>query len=353
VLSEAEFQERLHFEQKRTERSRRSLVLMLVNSTKLMDSASPEVLDKIVATVLETSRETDIKGWYRNGLVFGAIFTEIDPGSERLVVNLLGARTAEVLVKSLGADQASSIEISLFAYPDTAGQADEGPMRHPDTTAEDERKQWSLRIKRAIDVTGSLALLGLLSPLMTLIAVLVKLTSRGPVFFRQQRVGLHGKTFTFLKFRSMRCASDPAIHERFVRRFITDPAVSEQADGAGRPVYKIKDDPRVTGIGRLLRRTSLDELPQLFNVLQGHMSLVGPRPPIPYEVECYDIWHRRRFLAVKPGITGLWQVTGRSRMKFDEMVRLDIRYAKTWSLGLDLWILLQTPRAVIQGDGAY
>jgi exopolysaccharide biosynthesis polyprenyl glycosylphosphotransferase len=326
---------------------------MLLDCTKVSANLSDGRAEKVAAVVTETSRETDIKGWYRDGAVLGVIYTEIEPVSKLPVVHLLGARTAEVLSRLLGAEAASQIEISLFVYPDAAGQVNGSSIRHPDSIAEDKGRQWLLRIKRVIDVGGSLALLGILSPLMALIAVLVKLTSQGPVFFRQQRVGLQGKTFTFLKFRSMKSASDPSIHERFVRRFITESKDLEPARGDENAVFKIQDDPRVTRVGRILRRTSLDELPQLFNVLRGDMSLVGPRPPIPYEVDCYDLWHRRRFLTVKPGITGLWQVTGRSRMRFDEMVRLDIRYAKTWSLGMDLKILLRTPRAVIWGDGAY
>jgi lipopolysaccharide/colanic/teichoic acid biosynthesis glycosyltransferase len=118
-------------------------------------------------------------------------------------------------------------------------------------------------------------------------------------------------------------------------------------------VFKLTNDPRITPIGRLLRRTSLDELPQFLNVLKGQMSLVGPRPPIPYEVDCYEAWHKRRLLTVKPGITGLWQVKGRSRTTFDEMVRLDLQYARTWSLWLDLKIILKTPGAMVSGDGAH
>jgi lipopolysaccharide/colanic/teichoic acid biosynthesis glycosyltransferase len=146
--------------------------------------------------------------------------------------------------------------------------------------------------------------------------------------------------------------NDPRIHQDFVARLISGGGDGEQGDANG-GFYKIKDDPRVTALGKFLRKTSLDELPQLFNVLKGEMSLVGPRPPIPYEVEAYDIWHRRRFLEVKPGITGLWQVKGRSRTKFEDMVRLDLEYARTWSLGLDFKILLETPRAVFFGGGAY
>ena len=145
--------------------------------------------------------------------------------------------------------------------------------------------------------------------------------------------------------------NDPKIHQDYVKQLISGKEESKRDASGG--VYKIKNDPRVTPVGRFLRKTSLDELPQFFNVLTGEMSLVGPRPPIPYEVEAYDIWHRRRFLEAKPGITGLWQVEGRSRTKFDEMVRLDLRYAKTWSPWLDIKILLRTPGAVLRGDGAY
>jgi lipopolysaccharide/colanic/teichoic acid biosynthesis glycosyltransferase len=144
----------------------------------------------------------------------------------------------------------------------------------------------------------------------------------------------------------MYLANDESIHREYVTRFITQTGFQTQ-----NKVYKLKNDPRITSIGRLLRKTSLDELPQFLNVLWGDMSLVGPRPPIPYEVNCYNTWHKRR-LAIKPGITGLWQVHGRSRVPFDGMVRLDLEYAATWSLALDLKILLKTPWAVLIGDGA-
>jgi lipopolysaccharide/colanic/teichoic acid biosynthesis glycosyltransferase len=162
-------------------------------------------------------------------------------------------------------------------------------------------------------------------------------------------VGQYGHRFEFLKFRSMHVGNNNAIHKEFVKNLITGAAES----AAQNKVYKLTNDPRITPIGHFLRRSSLDELPQFFNVLTGQMSLVGPRPPIPYEVEVYEMWHRRRLLAVKPGITGLWQVQGRSRTTFDEMVRLDLQYARTWSVWMDLRILLQTPRAMVSGDGAH
>ena len=185
------------------------------------------------------------------------------------------------------------------------------------------------------------------------IAAAVKLTSKGPILFRQQRVGQYGQKFTFLKFRSMHAANNSAIHQEYVKRLIAGAPGSEQDSSDGQGVYKLKDDPRITKVGRFLRKSSLDEIPQFLNVLAGQMSLVGPRPPIPYEVEVYEIWHKRRLLAVKPGITGLWQVTGRSRTTFDEMVRLDLRYVKSWSLWLDIKILWHTPRAVLTGSGAH
>ena len=143
--------------------------------------------------------------------------------------------------------------------------------------------------------------------------------------------------------------NDSTMHKDFVTRLINGETSSSDTPG----VYKITNDPRVTPFGRFLRKTSLDELPQLLNVLKGEMSLVGPRPPLPYELEHYDVWHRRRILEIRPGLTGLWQVSGRSRTNFDDMVRLDLKYAAQWSLWLDLKICLQTPKAVIFGDGAY
>jgi len=151
----------------------------------------------------------------------------------------------------------------------------------------------------------------------------------------------------------MRVSNDASIHREYVKRFIAGQAGTAAANGEQKTVFKITNDPRVTWIGKFMRRTSVDELPQFWNVLKGEMSLVGPRPPIAYELEAYDLWHRRRLLEAKPGITGLWQVEGRSKTTFDEMVRLDLRYSRTWSTLLDIKILLQTPRAVFSGDGAY
>ncbi len=217
--------------------------------------------------------------------------------------------------------------------------------------------------KRVMDVVGSMLILAILSPVLLIVALAVKLSSKGPVFYSQQRVGQYGKPFTFIKFRSMYVGNDSRIHQEYVAKLIAGEAERHHAsvdnggngsgNKAGAGVYKLTNDPRITPVGSFLRRTSLDELPQLVNVLRGEMSLVGPRPAIPYEVAKYQTWHRRRVLEVKPGITGLWQVNGRCRIGFDEMVRLDLRYAKAWSPWFDLKILLRTPRAVFLGEGAH
>ncbi len=222
------------------------------------------------------------------------------------------------------------------------------PCSIPDLVSHDKSRSFLLGVKRVFDVVLSIGFLITIAPLFLFIALAVKFTSKGPIFFRQNRVGQFGKTFTFLKFRSMYVNNDSAVHREYVTKLI-----AESAAAGGKGVFKLTNDKRITRIGTFLRKTSLDELPQFINVLKGEMSLVGPRPPIPYELAAYQTWHRRRVLEVKPGITGLWQVTGRSTVCFDEMVRLDLRYATTWSPILDLKILLLTPMAVIKGSGAY
>jgi exopolysaccharide biosynthesis polyprenyl glycosylphosphotransferase len=206
-------------------------------------------------------------------------------------------------------------------------------------------------IKRASDIAGGAAAAIVLAPFWLAAAILIKIDSRGPVFFRQERVGMDGRIFLCYKFRTMHAGADDRVHrEAYSRNIAGDPAAN--AGDGEKPVYgKVKDDPRVTRVGRWLRRSSFDETPQLINVLKGDMSIVGPRPPIPYEVERYDPWHRKR-LDMKPGITGLWQVSGRSRLTFGEMVKLDLFYIENWSLWLDLKIVLLTLPAVWRGDGA-
>lgn len=215
------------------------------------------------------------------------------------------------------------------------------------------------RLKRALDIAGSVGLLVGLSPVLAACAIAVRRSSPGPIFFRQERVGLDGRTFTMLKLRTMYVDADSSVHEEYVKRYIAGEAQAAHAtrgtspsngNGASSQVFKLVGDRRVTRAGRWLRKLSLDELPQLFNVLRGEMSLVGPRPPLPYEVEQYRP-HARQRLRAKPGITGLWQVSGRNQTTFDEMIDLDISYIDRWSIMLDLQILLRTFPVVLFPDG--
>jgi exopolysaccharide biosynthesis polyprenyl glycosylphosphotransferase len=204
-------------------------------------------------------------------------------------------------------------------------------------------------LKRTFDLATSALAIVLLLPLWLLLALLIKLDSRGPIFYTQERVGMDGRLFLLYKFRTMIPDADPELHREYQRAFIAGRAEANLGD-AQKPTYKLLADPRITRVGRFLRRASLDEVPQLINVLMGDMSIVGPRPPIPYEVEAYELWHRKR-LDMKPGLTGLWQVSGRNRLPFEEMVRLDLFYIENWSLLLDLKIILRTGFVMIGREG--
>lgn len=204
--------------------------------------------------------------------------------------------------------------------------------------------------KRISDIAIASLTLALLSPFWLLIALLIKFDSKGPVLYSQERVGMDGRIFLVYKFRTMRTDADSEIHREYQRKFIAGHAEANVGDD-DRPAYKLRNDPRITRVGRVLRRLSLDEVPQLFNVLRGDMSVVGPRPPIPYEVEAYELRHRKR-LDMKPGLTGLWQVSGRNRLPFEEMVKLDLLYIENWSLLSDVKIILRTVMVLIRGDGS-
>ena len=204
-------------------------------------------------------------------------------------------------------------------------------------------------VKRTFDLIVAALAIAVLFPVWVLIALLIKLDSKGPIFYTQERVGMDGRLFLLYKFRTMQVGADSEAHREYQRAFIAGRAEANLGNDH-KPAYKLLADPRITRIGKLLRRTSLDEVPQLLNVLTGDMSIVGPRPPIPYEVEAYELWHRKR-LDMKPGLTGLWQVSGRNRLPFEEMVRLDLFYIENWSLLLDLKIILRTGFVMIGGEG--
>lgn len=352
ILDEFHFVRMLRVERNRTERSGKPFMLMLLSSETLFQESG--VLGDIVGAVASSTRETDTLGWYDTGASLGILFTEIGT-TDRGTIEKIVAKVSGALEQKLELSNPADLKISYHLFPEDAGSQDKHQTDirlYPDVERMAARKKGAQAMKRVVDILGSLAAITVFSPIFLAVALAVKLTSRGPMLFRQERVGQYGKTFTFLKFRSMKVNNDPKIHQEYVKKLIAGAGDLKQADGK-EGSFKLVNDPRVTSIGRFIRRTSLDELPQFFNVLVGDMSLVGPRPPVPYEYEAYDIWHRRRMLQVRPGITGLWQVKGRSKTTFDEMVRLDLQYAQSWSVAMDVKILLQTPKAVVSGSGAY
>jgi lipopolysaccharide/colanic/teichoic acid biosynthesis glycosyltransferase len=346
------FQETLCLERKRSERSGLPFVLMRLTFEK-EPAHQPEVIRKIIEVLAIASRETDVLGWIAREEMVGVIFTDLAGTTIDSALEHIDKKIRDSFANNLPAAVVESIAISYQVFPENFDKAQLGKepfnlLFYPDVLQSNSSHRIDEIAKRLMDIVGSLFGLLLFSPLFLVIALLIKATSKGPILFRQPRYGQYGKKFTFLKFRSMYVDNDDAIHRAFVRRLIT-----AKEEGSVDGSYKITNDPRVTPLGAFLRKSSLDELPQFLNVLRGEMSLVGPRPPIPYELEDYDAWHRHRLLGSKPGITGLWQVKGRSSTSFDSMVRLDLQYIREWSLWLDIKLLLQTPLAVVKGKGAY
>ena len=359
---EEHFADFLQLERKRSERSRRPFILMVIGLKEFSKAYElHEIAQDIARLLFSTTRATDIKGWYKHNKEIGIIFNEISSEGQgfQVVQQHTLNKIQRNLMEYLGVARFDKLVLSYQIFPGdfmvlskTGRPSDKN--QHQDLVPPPPIKRISLVIKRLVDIIGSLCAIIFFIPVFLIVAALIKLTSPGNIFFKQERVGLHGKKFMFLKFRSMYRDNDPTIHKEFVRNLIQGGKNSKNSgNGNQNKEYKIKNDPRVTQIGAFLRKTSLDELPQFFNVLKGEMSLVGPRPPIPYECQEYDIWHRRRVLEMKPGITGLWQVDGRSATAFDDMVRIDIRYIREWSLLLDFKILIKTPLVVLTCKGAY
>jgi lipopolysaccharide/colanic/teichoic acid biosynthesis glycosyltransferase len=358
ILNEEVFHRMISLERKRSERSRKPFLLMLLDmGNGAQSNNNGKALDKILSALSLSTRETDVTGWYRNKSVVGVMFTEFGVGDFDTILTTMMTRVSATLRSNLSSQQFGLISIEFHLFPEEwkhdIPQRPSNPTLYPDLARRDNARKFFCVIKRLMDIAGSALALLVFAPILLAVAIAIKLTSKGPVFFRQMRVGQYGEQFVFLKFRSMHVNNDSSVHKKYVQQLIAGSAQSQPGNGNGNGVYKLTQDSRITRVGAFLRRSSLDELPQFINVLKGEMSLVGPRPAIAYEVQEYDIWHRRRVLEAKPGITGLWQVNGRSRVKFDDMVRLDLRYAKTWSPWMDLKILLRTPVAVVFGDGAY
>jgi len=344
ILPKEEFLERLRFEKRRVDRSKvpLSMALLELSEDLIQDTRKQR---ELLVYLKSKTRETDIKGWV-NRRILGLLLLDTDGPGARCCVKLLeNGRSGSIF------------KIYSGTYPDQLFQEIlDQTGTEPQIFSLDLQEQVIPRglqaiLKRLLDVLGALAGLIISSPLMLITALAIKMTSPGPVIFKQIRLGRRGRQFTFYKFRSMVIRNDDQVHRDYVANFIDGNLDKVNQGEKDKVFYKIKNDFRITPVGRIIRRLSVDELPQLFNVLKGEMSLVGPRPPLPYEVAKYKSWHLRRILKLKPGITGLWQVEGRSQTTFDEMVRLDIRYLKHFSLRLDLKIIVKTFREIFFPKG--
>ncbi len=348
-MTEAVFCEILSYERKRSERTKKKFFLLLMDIEAVGDEDARCGIVRHIARVLEgLEQPVPLKGWYKHRKVLGIMLSE----AQETEKNHVRQKIVDDVPPAFRAPLKDMKFVTLSFPGGAEGNNDHraDALFYPELFKKERQRRLSSFLKRVVDIAGSLAAILLFAPVFIAVPLLIKAGSSGPVLFKQERIGRYGRKFEFLKFRTMSVDSDPTIHQEYIKKFILE---KKSYNGGAAGVYKIKDDPRVTPIGRFLRKTSLDEFPQFFNVLKGDMSLVGPRPPIPYELENYDLWHLRRIMEIKPGITGLWQVQGRSSTTFDEMVRLDLKYAKEWSLWLDMKILLKTPRVVLTGKGAY
>ena len=355
IFDEELFRDTVTRERKRTDRSGLAMVMLLIGVQDSRHENTLALCAGIANTLSAIKSDIDILGWFKRQSIMGLIVPDIDTVNLASTCERLESEFRKEILSQLEGDPTDQLSIRLRVYPEPqqAGEQEPqtvNPFLYPELQAHQDRTNKFQVLKRGIDILGSLALLLILSPLFLAIAALVKLSSHGPVLFRQVRIGQMMKPFMIGKFRTMYANADHGIHHNYVSWFITSSGKGQEQDK--NTIFKLTNDPRITPIGHFLRKTSLDELPQLWNVLVGQMSLVGPRPPLWYEVQQYKPWHRHRVLEAKPGITGLWQVTGRSRTTFDEMVRLDLRYARERSLWADIKILLATPAAVIKGKGA-
>jgi len=370
------FLQRLNEERSRSDRTRRpfTLVVFPVQDTNL-DAVDARGLLRSVEHLAIATRRSDLWGRYAKDKL-GLVLPNTSAVAAKEVISRLanhlagqsGSRPVYLAVhegryslieypKDLKETVESELSHDAKGEPVRTGTTRASPVPHNPLTESGFLEQTSLSpkhrtrnlsarfyafTKRLIDFVGASVGIVFLLPITIPIAVLVKCTSRGPVLFKQKRVGRNGQTFTFLKFRTMYHDCDQTPHKEYVTRLIQDTAETQEKDGA--EYYKLANDPRVTPLGSFLRKTSLDELPQFINVFNGEMSLVGPRPPIDYEVVNYEPWQLRRILEANPGITGLWQISGRSTKTFVEQVRLDLRYVETQSLWLDIRILFKTFR---------
>lgn len=345
ILGSNQFLRQLTVEKRRADRTKSPLSLVVVQVDTGRDGLF-DLIDELLDELTRSKREIDSVGYiggHRIGLILPhtgedgleAFLKILARRMDQLPVSIHGVTYPDDLFDNLSADASDFSDTIAFFF-------DEDPQLG----------RVAAFSKRFMDIVGALVGIIVFSPIMLLTAIAIATTSTGAIIFRQTRLGKGAVPFVFLKFRSMRVDSDDSIHRQYVSNLIDGKLDSVNEGDESRPHYKMSRDPRVTRVGRIIRSTSIDELPQFFNVLRGDMSLVGPRPPLPYEVEKYQSWHLRRVLQIRPGITGLWQVEGRSKTSFDDMVRLDLRYIRHWSIWLDVKILLRTILVVLRRDGA-
>jgi lipopolysaccharide/colanic/teichoic acid biosynthesis glycosyltransferase len=356
IFDEDLFKDTIRRERKRTERSGLAMVMLLIGIQDSRPENTAALFTGLANTLSAIMSDIDILGWFERESIMGLIVPEIDMANLASTCERLESEFRKEVSSRFDGDLTERLSIRLRVYPETQPLEEEealsvDPLLFPDLHSDQRQHTTFDVLKRGIDLFGSLMLFVILSPLLLIIAGLVKLSSPGPVLYRQIRIGQMMKPFMICKFRTMYANADHGIHHNYVSWYITSSGKGQEQDKKNK-IFKLTNDPRITPLGHFLRKTSLDELPQLWNVLVGEMSLVGPRPPLWYELQQYKPWHRHRVLEAKPGITGLWQVTGRSRTTFDEMVRLDLRYARGRSLWADIKIILATPVAVIKGKGA-
>lgn len=350
VYTELAFTDYLQRERKRTERSEHPFALILIEFKKNEKIKSHKKTVKLLLkTIVEYFRDIDVIGWYKEKEIIGIIC----PDLLKQDIKPLKDKIEKALDKALEPELREVFSISYLCFPrdivkdsfNDKKKIEEDKMLavYPELQNKNIKKVASDIVKRMLDIIIAATFLFLSFPVMIVIALLIKLDSKGPVFFKQKRVGLGGKEFTFFKFRTMYVNNDNSSHRDYVKKLIKGEVDKDTK------VFKIVDDPRITKVGKFLRKTSLDELPQFINVLKGDMSIVGPRPPLPYEVEEYKTWHRKRVMEIRPGITGPWQVYGRNTTTFDEMVRMDINYIKKHNPITDIVLMLRTPSSLIKG----
>jgi lipopolysaccharide/colanic/teichoic acid biosynthesis glycosyltransferase len=341
VFRRSQFVKQLAIEKRRADRSRIPLSIAMFD---FAEATADLAFDGLIDLLSARKRETDF-------------IARLDDTQLAVLLpdtNAFGAqRFVDAITRDIGQ---SGFSTTVETYPDHLFEclkADHEPERAAGSFAADPDRGpgYGSAVKRIIDFVAACVGLIALSPLMIVVAFAIALDSPGPVLYKQVRLGRGGKPFRFYKFRSMYRDADERVHREYVTALIARDAQGRLKGAVQRPWSKLEHDPRITPVGRFLRKTCIDELPQLFNVVKGELSLVGPRPPLPYEAAAYESWHLRRVLEVKPGVTGLWQVEGRNLATFDDMVRMDLRYVRAWSLMLDLRILLKTVVLVLQTRG--